>query len=176
MLITRNHGEEQGPMVSGTVVEVAKRKAMGDELQGVDGVKRVRLDELKRAEISKEPFLTVSDKATKADDAPAPVHLFDNRIHAALGIEEGRRPMASEALDVLRRFGLRLWKRRVRASFSGWVKRLSPSVDLDRRAMVHAGWDACRRVDGASCWDWDAGSALLFWRCWVGFVVLEMAG
>ena len=52
VLITRNYGEEQGSMVSGTVVEVAKCKAMGDDLQGVDGVKRVRLDELKRAEIS----------------------------------------------------------------------------------------------------------------------------
>ena len=115
-------------------------------------------------EVTKKPFMTVLDKATKSDDAPAPVHLFDDRIHASLGIAHERRPRASEALEVLRKFGLRLWKRRVRASFSEWLKRSDSSVDPDRRVMIRAGWDACRQVDDASCWDWDAGLALLFWR------------
>ena len=165
VLVPRRHGTRQDIPLSETGMEGEKRKATENDLQSNEGAKKPRVEESKRVEeVSKEPFLTVSDKATKSDDAPASVHLFDNRIHDVLNVSQERRPIASEALEILRKFALRLWKRRVRASFSDWLRRLGPIGDSDRRAMVQAGWDACRRVDDASCWDWDGGSALLFWR------------
>ncbi|KAI2495932.1 hypothetical protein MHU86_18586 [Fragilaria crotonensis] len=164
-----------------------KRKSEGGDMQGPLGSKRSRgVDEDRKSEMvlvesttldrctesapigsnrkGNEPFLTVSDKATKSDDAPAPIHLFDNRVLDALHVEEEQRLKATEALDVLRRFGLRLWKRKVRRSFANWLRKWDSGAKTGCNAMVQAGWNACRRADGASCWDWDAGSALLFWR------------
>jgi hypothetical protein len=157
------------------------RKAEATDLRGTDDLKKFRSWEpdqekggpvigeeaiIPDSEDRKGPLCTVSDKATKSDDAPAPIHLFDNRILDGLDLDEEQKIKAPSALNVLRRFGLRLWKRRVRASFTRWLRRQPHSEDRDRdsKAMRKAGWDACRRVDGASCWDWDAGSALLFWR------------
>ena len=152
----------------------AKRTAGGGDLFDPSGLKRARLSESRTSEwtgnsaataISPttrekniEPFFTVSDKATKSDDAPAPIHLFDIRVFEALNLGKHRRVKVSEALEVLRRFALRMWKRKVRSSFSSWsVEPNPPRKDADHQAMMRAGWDACRRVDGASCWDWDAG-------------------
>lgn len=163
-----------------------KRKPQGEDLKGVTDSKKLRREENAeatlvahegesvhdlalanaRAELhqAKESFFTVSDKATKSDDAPAPVHLFDGRILDFFKVSVNQRPKCERALDVLRRFSLRVWKRNVRSSFSRWLKGSNHLGTLNREAMERAGWDACRRVDGASFWDWDAGSALLFWR------------
>ena len=156
-----------------------KRKPETKDLRGTLGTKKLRTNEGPGAKCEDEkaivpgsdaspegklPFRTVSDKATKADDAPAPVHLFDNRVLDALKLGEERRAEVARALNVLRRFGLRLWKRNVRSSFGKWLRQRTSIWDADYQAMRRAGWDVCRRADGASCWDWDAGSALMFWR------------
>ena len=152
--------------VSGTesASKDSKRKASDKHGEIGPDPKRLREEEVVEEKAGKEPFLTVSAKATKSDDAPAPIHLFDNRIFDRWNFDERQKWIAAGALDVLRRFALRVWKRRVRSSFTAWLSRIPKETGSDRGAMVRAGWDACRRVDGASCWDWDAGSALLFWR------------
>lgn len=162
LVVGTKGGQDEKEKVEARLGEGMKRKAVGDDLQGVGGSKKRREEE--KVLIDKLPFRTVSDKATKSDDAPAPVHLFDNRILDSLNLETEQMWKAIEALEVLRRFALRIWKRRVRKSFSDWSRQLGSVSGQDHRAMMKAGWDACRRVDGASCWDWDAGSALLFWR------------
>ena len=53
------------------------------------------------SEDSKGSFCTVSDKATKSDDTPAPIHLLDNRILDGLDLGEEQRIKAPSALDVL---------------------------------------------------------------------------
>ena len=156
-----------------------KRKPETKDLRGILGTKKLRTNEGPGAKCEDEkaivpgsdaspegklPFRTVSDKATKADDAPAPVHLFDNRVLDALKLREERRAEVARALNVLRRFGVRLWKRNVRSSFGKWLRQRTSIWDADYQAMRRAGLDVCRRADGASCWDWDAGSALMFWR------------
>jgi hypothetical protein len=171
--------------------ENSKRKAEGCDLQGLIGKKRHRnekgtkdiekgigqgppsSDEQLEShsetifEMKRESFHTVSVKATKSDDSPAPVHLFDDRIYNALGIGEEGKVRSAHALNVLRRFALKVWKRRVRSSFSSWLRQQQTSSGGPgtlESEMIQAGWDACRRADGASWWDWDIGSALLFWR------------
>jgi hypothetical protein len=160
------------------------RKAESKDLYGSTGLKKMRISEqdqktetdsgttegtgnqlvLTGTLDARGPSHTVSDKATKSDDAPAPIHLFDNRIFDSSEFQEEQRMGVSSALEVLRGFALRIWKRKVRSSFTRWLKQQPSGVKGDWHAMREAGWDACRRVDEASCWDWDAGSALLFWR------------
>ena len=91
-LIARTCGTRRDAAVAGSDDEGSKRKATGVDLQGTEGAKKSRVEKEKGVEVSKEPFMTVSEKATKSDDAPAPVHLFDDRIHASLGIAHERRP------------------------------------------------------------------------------------
>jgi hypothetical protein len=171
----------------GSREENLKRKAEGGDIQGSLGKKKHRKDTVTqqmensrnqvptgvddRSEgmvgIERETLHTVSVKATKSDDAPAPIHLFDDRIFKALGIGNAESVEATTALEVLRRFSLRVWKRKVRSSFSAWLRgyqRSTEGLGTVDQGMIRAGWDACRRADGASCWDWDVGSALLFWR------------
>ncbi|KAI2508968.1 hypothetical protein MHU86_5463 [Fragilaria crotonensis] len=113
---------------------------------------------------------TVVDKAVKSDDAPAPVHLFDRRVLEAFPfvIDRERNKCGGklgwvEALELLRSFCLHIWKRKVRREFVEWLtSRKSTTIDLI--SMEKLGWDACRRVDGASFWEWDCGSTPLFWR------------
>ena len=177
-LVSEN-AERETATKGGAGEDGPKRKAETKDLRGVDGSKKLRASEEPGSSEGdgglvgpnsigiggeKEPFHTVSDKATKSDDAPAPIHLFDGRVVDALNLGEEQRIKVCSALNVLRRFGLRLWKRNVRSSFTRWLKQQTTSEDVDHQAMKQAGWDVCRRVDGASCWDWDAGSALVFWR------------
>ena len=114
---------------------------------------------------------TVVDKAVKSDDAPAPVHLFDRRVLDAFPFIIERQAVGSngslswvEAMRRLRAFSLRVWKRMIRSGFVEWLKTRKGASSEMSRSMVNLGWDACRRADGASFWEWDCGSTPLFWR------------
>ena len=92
----------------------------------------------------------------KSDDAPAPVHLFDLRVLEAfpfiVEMERNRcetRVRWVQALETLRRFCLRVWKRKVRREFVAWLKKRRKSTTDRNENMVKLGWDACRRVDEA---------------------------
>ncbi|KAI2492589.1 hypothetical protein MHU86_21973 [Fragilaria crotonensis] len=106
--------------------------------------------------------------AVKSDDAPAPVHLFDRRVLEAFPfvIDRERNKCGGklgwvEALELLRSFCLHIWKRKVRREFVEWLtSRKNTTIDL--KSMEKLGWDACRRVDGASFWEWDCGSTHYF--------------
>jgi hypothetical protein len=124
-----------------------------------------RSSELKGSLIS-----TVSTTAAKADDAQAPVHLFDDRIMERFkGVRDrsttGCKGISWQvALTVLRQFSLRIWKRRVRAEFRAWQEGRIYKDAEQRQAMLAVGWDACRRAEDASFWEWDNGSTPFFWR------------
>ena len=120
---------------------------------------------------SPEKLTTVADNAVKSDDAPAPEHLFDRRVLEASpfvaarerGVKNGGILGWEEALRRLRRFSLRIWKRKVRREYIEWLSRPDREA-FTSNEMKELGWDACRRVDGASFWEWDSGSTPLFWR------------
>ena len=116
---------------------------------------------------------TVVDKAVKSDDAPAPVHLLDLRVLDAFpfvverAFNQGGRGLLDwgKALDRLRDFCLSVWKRRVRRGFVEWLLAQKEGTRTNLKAgMERLGWDACRRVDGASFWEWDCGLTPLYWR------------
>ena len=72
---------------------------------------------------------TVVDKAVMSDDAAAPVHLFDRRVlegfpfvmEKVCGNASDGRLGWVEALELLRKFSLRIWTRKVRRDFVVWL-------------------------------------------------------
>ena len=110
-------------------------------------------------------------KATKADDAEVPVHLWDNRVWA-LGWHNEHVLAAFKArmalpLDTLRMFLLRAWWRRLYRDYtnfmarehgSDWLRMASASEDRK------AGRECLHRACQADWWEWKAGSRLFFWR------------
>lgn len=111
-------------------------------------------------------------KATKADGAEGPIHLWDDRIpissHPALSPSQKLHSLAS-----LRTFLLCHWRRLVTKEFISWFKdthhlqinaraiRSSPTLKRDWVAGRECIW----RCTGASWWDWDLGSCPHFWQC-----------
>jgi hypothetical protein len=125
----------------------------------------------------------------KDDDAAAPVHLWDNQI--AIGLNQMRRERSGrcgrrvselpyfdfDTDDVKVKFSkflgtfrkilqpvmLKRWKVNVRKSFKGWYENTGRFMP-DAPSILGDGLRACEKADGASWWEWDKGSALLFWR------------
>jgi hypothetical protein len=125
----------------------------------------------------------------KDDDTAAPVHPWNNQI--AIGLSRMRREQSgncgrqrnpqpyfdfdedngiqkySKFLGTFRKLlqpaMLKRWKANVRSSFETWYevtgKHMPQAADI-----LADGLKACEKADGASWWEWDAGSALLFWR------------
>ena len=125
-------------------------------------------------------------KAVKTDDAKVPVHLWNDRIarklteHQALSRSSGDPPpkewdySTPKGRKVLDRLGealrgglLRYWHRKLRSDFDDWFRKNSTSELIGEhksRAVWKAGMAALRTASKASWWDWDAGSAIFFWR------------
>jgi hypothetical protein len=125
----------------------------------------------------------------KDDNAAAPVHLWNNRI--AIGLNHMRRERKancgrqcnnqpyfdfdedkgitkySKFLGTFRKLFqpvmLKRWKANVRTSFETWYKVMGNHMPQAADILTD-GLKACEKADGASWWEWDAGSALLFWR------------
>jgi hypothetical protein len=113
----------------------------------------------------------------KDDDAAAPVHLWNNLIAIGLNTPEkekvivGDSAIPNHTLTLTRTTESQniqsFWKRFV--SFSSqqcWNGGKQTSVQhMPQAADILAdGLKACKKADGASWQEWDAGSALLFWR------------
>jgi hypothetical protein len=58
---------------------------------------------------------------------------------------------------------LKRWKVNVRKSFEVWYENTGRFMP-DASSILADGLRACEKADGASWWEWDNGSALLFWR------------
>ena len=140
------------------------------------------------------------DGVVKDDDAAIPVHLWNNRI--AIGLNRIRRerldgdrpandkPYFSFSDDkertkfsgflgtfrkLLQPKMLKRWKFNVRDSFEIWYETTGKHM-LHATDILADGLKACDKADGASWWDWDAGSALLFWRWPPDYVEIARVG
>jgi hypothetical protein len=128
------------------------------------------------------------DGVVKDDNAAIPVHLWNNRIAIGLNRIQRDRPDGGRApnqnpyftcegdkgmtkftafVGTFRRLlqpkMLKRWKANVQKSFKEWYE--STGWHMAHATEILAdGLKACEKADGASWWDWDAGSALLFWR------------
>ena len=105
-------------------------------------------------------------KATKADDAAIPYHLWNDRIlmryDFGTALELKR---AIDALDKIRCGALRYWKRTVAHDFWRWWLHHKRTMDTkSQAASIEAGLCALRHSSLASWWDWDQGSSPFFWR------------
>ena len=124
-----------------------------------------------------------SDKATKADDAEVPVHLWNERILEAVldgrsAIEretgaktgwdltsgEGKKALL-DLLSALRKCALRYWKRKLSRDFhQWWVKQKKRIAPKEQREVHFAGRTAIERASYSSWWEWTKGSTIFFWR------------
>ncbi len=105
--------------------------------------------------------LTRNIKATKNDDAEVPVYLWNEAI-----VLDGD-PKKIEALDVLRSFALRWWRKHTTRDFLKWMSdQYPPSLRKSREYKKDrvAGMDCLSRCANSSWWEWSAGSRPLFWR------------
>jgi hypothetical protein len=108
-------------------------------------------------------------KAAKADNATIPVSLWNSFLRSRVpSFESIPADRFKSALDVLRSFLLRWWKRRVTASFASWWKKHNTACqltgDLPSLSAYNAGCVAVSYAAEASWWTWDAGSAVFFWN------------
>ena len=126
-------------------------------------------------------------KAAKNDDASVPVGEWNKK--AASLAEGGYHPEKHDkALDSIRGFMLRWWKRRLKRSFEFYLKRTYGNwplmLDVNRKRSrdeqegkapcwgsrselkkdLVVGKDAIDRAWKSSWWEWDAGSTVFFWR------------
>jgi hypothetical protein len=58
---------------------------------------------------------------------------------------------------------LKRWKLNIRKIFEVWYENTGKLL-LDASSILAGGLRAYEKPDGASWWEWDKGSALLFWR------------
>ena len=105
-------------------------------------------------------------KAVKSDDAGIPVELWNIKVLKPFGLVSD--PTTSQALNVLRRFLCKIWKRRVAKSFWIWwikyqVTQSMAGADVDVNVLA-PGLLAIHHAVDASWWEWDRGSAPFFWR------------
>jgi hypothetical protein len=72
------------------------------------------------------------------------------------------------ALDTIRGFLVRYWKRKVTRDFNAWWEdqrvQAEKVGDLPDLRSLEAGKVAISHANAASWWEWDCGSALFFWR------------
>ena len=142
-------------------------------------------DEVLRIEVDRNEGGPTA-KAVKDDDAKVPVHLWNDRIASKLTAHQARsrslggpppkawdysKPEEREVLDklgeTLRRGLLHYWHRKLRTEFDVWFRESATSEligERKSRAVLKAGIAALRTASKASWWDWDAGSAIFFWR------------
>ena len=130
----------------------------------------------------------ITEKAGKSDDAGVPMHLWDQRIVQVLDIPipvintirkwlftrycRGLMRSLGACLRrwhgkdwVLELLALRRERGRTQGGFSAHLKRLRGGesfFDLCRNA--DAGSDLIRKNSSASWWEWNGGSALVFWQ------------
>ena len=119
----------------------------------------------------------------KADNAPVPASLWDRRIMASFP----DRPVNVELLSLFRRVGLSFYRKRLRRSFVSHLRQECPdewSAFLGKikhtnvsntpttvggkksefQKTLEAGVDVLLRADNATWFEWNGGSALIFWR------------
>jgi hypothetical protein len=100
-------------------------------------------------------------KATKNDDAEVPVYLWNESI-VADGV-----PRKLLALDVIRHFALRWWKKNTTRDFLRWLNQKYPLALRPSGGYIKdrkAGVDCLSRCANSSWWEWNVGSRPLFWR------------
>ena len=105
-------------------------------------------------------------KATKADDAEIPYHLWNDRILAKFGVQSFTDTQRKiKALASIRKGALIYWKRKVANDFWTWWRLHKKQLDgQEQKASLDAGLSAMQHVSLSSWWDWDAGSSPFFWR------------
>jgi uncharacterized protein YcaQ len=70
---------------------------------------------------------------------------------------------------------LKRWKYNAQKSFEGWYETAGQHMPHTTEILAD-GLKACKKADGASWWDWDAGSTLLFWRWPLDYVEVARVG
>jgi len=134
-------------------------------------VSKSELEATKREmEISEREKDRRREKACKSDDAAVPVFLWNDRVKAGLDYMIAQVVTEVEleaALDTIRGFLLRYWKRKVTRDFIAWwedqhvqAKKVGGFPDL---RSLEARKVAISHANSASWWEWDCGSALFFW-------------
>ena len=115
-----------------------------------------------------------TSKATKADDAPVPIFLWDDRIwrqgsHCEAWLRQYVVRFAKCPLTAIRICLLRRWRRNITTSFlcylrkqhgKQWMTCHSPELAKD----VDAGIDCITRATRCTWWEWSVGSRIFFWR------------
>jgi hypothetical protein len=70
---------------------------------------------------------------------------------------------------------LKRWKANVRKSFKVWYENTGKFMP-DAASILADGLRACEKADGASWWEWEKGSALLFWRWPKNYIEMARIG
>ena len=168
----------EGKMVDEEGEEEGKEGLEEDEMKSEGGV--LEFDDYDEALVEEAE----SQKATRSDDAGISVHLWDDRIQQKLtehwslrsnlkghSIKYYQRTFEDpvdksklkDALQVLRRFALQIWKRILRKDFASWFE-TTDRHHKERDEIALAGKEVVDRALKASWWEWDYGSSLFFWR------------
>ena len=138
--------------------------------------------------VSQEQFNKASGnvdvKAAKMDDAAVPVVIWNNRLLETYPdqkvVRKQSRQKLDDALDILRTFMLKIWKRKVRSSFIHYLNKTWPNYQDVRNQLkilnnntevidemykdLEAGRDCIMYSTKCNWWEWLGGSRLFFWR------------
>ncbi len=105
-------------------------------------------------------------KAVKHDDSPVPTEMWDNRtIDGVTTFDKSRKTWAKDFLTV-REWLMARWRRKLWVDFRKWAN--DKSQGRNGIASLEPKWreaarDALERADGATWWEWKAGSSPFFW-------------
>jgi hypothetical protein len=108
---------------------------------------------------------TTTDKAVKSDDAALPVFLWNEAVCRGLPGIEATDEGVSNALDVLRKWLLSYWKKKVMLDLAEYLHNnkgeMSPG-EYEKSRL--AGLKALDYAGQAGWWKWKGGSYPFFWR------------
>jgi hypothetical protein len=178
---------------------------LGGRPPPVDGRPKMKMSDLSHFDLQLEAKLLRyqeerGDGVMKDNDAVIPVHLWNNRIPIGLNRIRGERPNGDrepnqnpdfncEGDEGMTKFTafvgtfrrllppkmLKRWKSNVQKIFKGWYETTGQHMPHATKILAD-GLKACEKADGATWWDWDAGSALLFWRWPPDYVEVARVG
>lgn len=108
-------------------------------------------------------------KATKNDSAEVRTELWNGYLLQGLHVDIQKRNIL-DAVDKLRDWLLRIWKRRLTLSFTKWAKTRYVREHYERDVVYDDARDCISRAANASWWAWDMGSRPFFWRWPVDYI------
>jgi hypothetical protein len=102
-------------------------------------------------------------KATKSDNAPVPIELWNSRVEQQLS-DKSKEVDWIPAADIIRQMLLKRWKMNQLRSWRIWKAQQKAAGEAVEWESYAAAADCFKRIRRADFWEWSGGSRPFFWK------------